>query len=115
MRYVHLALALVWFVVGLVMLVVPLVNPAVRGWTIVNTNISAGWFALFLAGYFLLRSWVGQLRHQPPPERHALARRRHRAGDDAPIPEFMFDSPNHANRPAPGDDPGANGHADKTQ
>jgi len=109
----HLILAAFWLVVAGAVFLQPLYNPAARPWKIPNTDLSAGWFALFLAVYFVLRWWTTRPRREVQLDSRLRKRRRRTDEAAEPIPEFMFDQPSEPNygNMINADKPGTNGHA----
>jgi hypothetical protein len=99
MKNLNLILSCFWLLLGLALLAWPKLNPQPDGpdWTILNTGIPAGWIAIVLGVYNLVRWWSirsraalrradeeGFLRRQPRPS--------HRPPQE-PDPTFDFTKP----------------------
>ena len=103
---VYLISALVWGTVGVALLVWRWLDPQADNLTLRWTHLSAGWFALALAAYNLVRWWsVRALRRQDrtwaenqrPEQRFSTIK-----PDDVPDATFNFDEPpDHGTSPPP--------------
>ena len=100
----NLLMAVVWFVVGVGLLVVTYtVGDAALPFRVRFLPISPGWLALLLCLYNVVRWWSGPRRRRRDPLAEALeARRRmHRDRDNPPpAPDPTFDFTERAARPA---------------
>jgi hypothetical protein len=98
----YLPLALIWLIVGAALVVWHRLDPDAPGRNFLGTDVSAGWLAVVLGMYNLVRWWatrsVGR-RQQALDE--DLERRRRRDDPERPRdPTFDFSDP-----PAGGDGP----------
>jgi hypothetical protein len=86
----HLYIALIFWALGLAMILFPAQFPEFLQRRIVNTQLSAGWIFVLFGTWHLARWWLGRgARRRAGPQREPPPRRAH--ADQEYHPEFDFD------------------------
>ncbi len=95
-----LIMAVFWLGLGAWVLIWPLINPDAPNWNILNTGISAGWLAILMGLFNLVRSWSEhsfRTAHADGEEsaldRHRHERERRPRPFQEPDPTFDFSQP----------------------
>lgn len=86
----NLFLAIFWLVIGFGLLAWEWFIVGQPFLTVRGTGISLGWFALALAGYNLLRWWLGRIHQRDRQSAEGFADRRRRRVFEDPNPDFDF-------------------------